>query len=92
MAERRVVSDHAFDGQVAQLGGYERLDDVLAPVIDSLYANPYGAFVIMENEWTSLCRYICTKPLDDLPAFVVIFTIEDDGTVVLREIEVHEAY
>jgi hypothetical protein len=47
---------------------------------------------VQENEWTPLCRYICTKPLRDLPAFVVTFTIEDDGTVVLREIENLETY
>ncbi len=92
MPARRVASDHAFDRQVEKLGGYERLDPVLFPVIDSLYANPYGAFRVEENDWTPLCRYIVTKPTDDLPAFVVVFTIEDDDMVLLREIEPLEDY
>jgi hypothetical protein len=92
MADRRVASNPAFDRQVEKLGGYERLDPVLFPVIDSLYANPYGAFLVDENEWTPLCRYIITKPTHDLPAFVVTFTIEDDGMVLLREIENLKAY
>ena len=91
MPGRRIVSDHAFDRQVERLGGYERLDPVLNPVIDSLYANPYGAFMV-EDDWVPLCRYVCTKAVLGLPAFLVIFTIEDDGTVLLREIEALEAY
>ena len=92
MAGRRVVSDHNFDRQVEKLGGYEKLDPILYPLIDSLYANPFGAAVIDEGEWMPLCRYICTRPQLDLPAFTVIFTIEDDDTVVLREIEPTETY
>jgi len=92
MADRRVASNPAFDRQVEKLGGYERLDPVLFPVIDSLYANPYGAFLVDENEWTQIGRYIITKPTHDLPAFVVTFTIEDDGMVLLREIENLKAY
>jgi hypothetical protein len=91
MPGRRVVSDHAFDRQVERLGGYERLDLVLNPVVDSLYANPYGALTI-EDDWFPLCRYVSTKPQNGLPAFLVIFTIEDDGTVLLREIEALETY
>ena len=86
MAGRRVLSDHGFDRQVERLGGYEKLDSILYPVVDSLYANPFGAPVIDETEWMPLCRYICTKPQRGLPGFTVLFTIEDDDSVVLREI------
>ena len=92
MADRRVVSDQQFDRQVERLGGYERLDRILYPVIDSLYANPFGTSVIDESDWMPLCRYVSTIPQDGLPGFTIIFTIEDDDTVVLREIEPTEVY
>jgi hypothetical protein len=60
--------------------------------VDGLYANPLGYPVIDEIDWIPLCRYAVTKPLDDLPGFVVLFTIEDDETVILREIERAEDY
>jgi hypothetical protein len=63
---------------VEKLGGYEKLDPILYPVIDSLCANPFGAAVIDESEWMPLCRYMCTRPQLDPPGFTVIFTIEDD--------------
>lgn len=59
--QRRVVSEASFDAAVARLGGYQRLDPVLFPVIDSLYADPFG-FPSIEDDWTPLCRYATTKP------------------------------
>jgi hypothetical protein len=86
---RKVVFAESFDTAVERYGGYERLDIVLAPVVDGLYAHPYG-YPLVEDEWYPLCRYARTKALDAIPEFIVSFTIEDNGEVVLRDIE--EAY
>jgi len=83
--QRRVVSEVSFDVAVERLGGYQRLDSVLFPVVDSLYADPFG-FPIVEDDWIPLCRYVLTKPTMGLPAFVVVFTIDDEELVSLRDI------
>jgi hypothetical protein len=91
MRGRRVLSSHEFDRQVAELGGYEKLDSVLEPVIDGLYEDPYG-YPLIQNDWVPLCRYTHTIPQDDLPSLVVMFTIKDDGAVELCEIWPDEEY
>ena len=67
MAGRRVCSSHEFDRQVEELGGYEKFDDILAPIIDGLYYNPYG-YCIAQNDWVKLCRYARTIPQHERPA------------------------
>ena len=86
---RRVLFDQSFDVAVERYGGYERLDIILDPIVDGLYANPYG-YPVIEDDWYPLCRYARTKAIWDIPEFIVSFTIEDNGEVVLRDIE--EAY
>jgi len=86
---RRVLFSDEFGEMVKRYGGYERLDPILAPIVDGLYENPYG-YPTVEDDWFSLCRYAKTKPTIELPEFIVAFTIEDDGTVILPDIE--EAY
>lgn len=91
MPGRRVRSSHDFDRQVEELGGYEKLDPVLDPVVDGLYDNPYG-YNVIQDDWIPLCRYARTVPQDDLPAFVILFVIEEDGAIELREIWPDEVY
>lgn len=91
MAGRRVRSSHEFDCQVEGLGGYEKLDLVLNPVVDGLYSDPYG-YTIIQDDWIPLCRYARTIPQGDLPAFIVLFVIEEGGGVELREIWPDEDY
>jgi|HubBroStandDraft_6_1064221.scaffolds.fasta_scaffold63714_2 hypothetical protein len=86
---RVVVFDQTFDDAVERYGGYERLDIVLAPIVDGLYANPYG-YPLVQDDWYALCRYARTKAFEGIPEFIVSFTIEDNGEVVIRDIE--EAY
>jgi len=86
MSGRKIISDDAFDREVERLGGFEKFDPILAPIIDGLYANPYG-YPTIQHDWFPLCRYAMTKPARGLPAHVVTFTIDDsDGTVTLRDI------
>jgi hypothetical protein len=91
MHGRRIISDHLFDREVERLGGFEKIDRALLPIIDALSANPYG-FRIIQDDWFPLCRYAVTKPFDGLPGFVVTFTIEEDRTVILREIWEKDEY
>jgi hypothetical protein len=93
MPGRRVRSSHEFDHQVEALGGYEKLDPVLNPVVDGLYIDPYG-YNIIQHDLIPLCRYARTIPQDDgsLPAFIILFVIEEDGGVELREIWPDEDY
>jgi hypothetical protein len=88
---RRIYSDAEFDQQVAALGGYEKLDPALNPVIDGLYDDPYG-YPIIQNDWISLRRYARTIPQNGLPGFVVTFVIQEDGTIELCEIWPDEDY
>jgi hypothetical protein len=88
---RRVYSSAEFDQQIAALGGYENLDFVLNPVIDGLYDDPYGYYLIQED-LIPLRRYAHTIPQDGLPSFVVTFVIQEDGTVELCEIWPDEDY
>jgi hypothetical protein len=89
--QRRVVFEKTFDLTVEQFGGYQRLDPVLEPVSDSLYANPFG-FPLVEDDWFPACRYVVTKPQHDLPSFVIVFTIDEDETVSIRDIFENEDY
>jgi hypothetical protein len=88
---RRVYSDAEFDQQVSALGGYEKLDLVLNPVIDGLYDDPYG-YPLIQNDWIPLRRYARTVPQIDLPSFVITFVIQEDGTIELSEIWTDEDY
>jgi hypothetical protein len=89
--QRRVVFEKTFDLAVEPFGGYQHLDPILEPVVDSLYANPLG-FPLAEDDWFSACRYVVTKPWCDLPSFVIIFTIDEDETVSIRDIFENEDY
>jgi len=63
----------------------------MEPIIDALVRNPYG-FPTVENDFVRF-RYAITKriganpPHAGVPPLVVIFTIDDDGTVRLRDVE-----
>jgi hypothetical protein len=79
-----------FDAAAMSLGSIAKIDAVLAPFIDALQRNPY-AFRLIENEWVR-CRYGVTKPVGDVPALLVTFTIDDDGDVIMRYVEEHLSY
>jgi hypothetical protein len=85
MAGRKIISDQWFDREVERLGGFEKLDPILAPIIESLYSNPY-VYPTIQNDWVRLCRYAATKPAHGQPGFIVAFTIETDGAVTLHDI------
>jgi hypothetical protein len=86
MSGRKIISDEWFDREVGRLGGFEKIDPIIAPIVESLYANPYG-YPIIQNDWVQLCRYATTKRVQGRPQYVVTFTIdESDGTVTFRDI------
>lgn len=85
---REIIESESFKAAVAALGGHRAIDEALEPILEGLYQNPYG-FPFFENDWVSF-RYARTKALEYVPALVVIFTIEDDGNVVLQHAEEDE--
>ena len=85
MSSRRVIFEDAFGVAAERFGGYIVIDEVLDPIVDALYRNPF-AFKIIENNWFR-CRYAITKPLGNIPALCVFFKIDDDGHVFLCDLE-----
>lgn len=61
------------------------MDEALATIMDGLYRNPHG-FEHFENPPFSF-RYARTKKIGFLPPMVVIFRIDEVGTVYLEHIE-----
>lgn len=92
---RRVVFAHSFDECTEALGGHKIVDEALAPVIDALYRNPFAfdaiEIVFNGNELVS-CRYAITKPLRNLPAIVVVFTIDGNDDVEITHAEEADRY
>lgn len=88
---RRVYSSAEFDRQVADLGGYEKLDPVIGPVVDGLYDDPYG-YPVIQHDLIPLRRYARTIPQDDIPGLVITIIIQEDGIVELSEIWADEDY
>lgn len=87
--QRRIIFSHECDAAAERIGGYKRIDPSLDPVLDALARNPYG-FPMQQSDWFDF-RYIVTKPIDDCPALIWTFTIEN-GDVTLRHVEEDEAY
>ena len=84
-APRNVVFAPSFDKAILQFGGYMFLAPILSPVIDALRSDPYG-FELVEDDWIPLCRWARTKAVGRLPEFLILFTIENTGDVVLRDV------
>ena len=82
---RKIVEDDDFNEQVRQLGGHARVDPALDTILDGLMRNPEG-FYKFEGEDYSF-RYAKTVAFGDLPAFLVIFILDIDGNVYLKQIE-----
>jgi hypothetical protein len=78
---REIIESDAFLEAVERLGGHRAVDLAL----DLLYLNPY-VFDHFENDWTKF-RYARTRAIDYVPPLVFIFTIDDNGDVVLRHVE-----
>ena len=87
---RQIIYEFSFDGAVEALGGYAKLDIAIDPVVDALNRNPY-AFPRFENDFMSF-RYAITKPVDDVPSLVIVFTILQNGDVSLEHIEENSPY
>ncbi len=87
---RHIIFDKSFDAAVESLGGYRAIDRAIDTIIDSLDRNPY-AFPKFENDFISF-RYAMTKPVDDLPSLVVIFSIGEDKNVTLEHVEENPGY
>jgi hypothetical protein len=87
---RQIIYELTFDSAVDELGGYARLDVAIDPVVDALGLNPY-AFPRFENDFISF-RYAITKPIEELPSFVIYFTINPKGDVSLEHIEENSPY
>jgi hypothetical protein len=81
---RQIIFSHAFGQDVQAFGGYGTIDRALETVEEALVHNPY-VFPKFESDFTSF-RYAITKPIDDLPALAMQFTIDERGNVVLEKI------
>lgn len=82
---RQIIYAAEFDHGVDALGGYRAIDRAIDTVIDALYRNPHG-FNKFENDFISF-RYALTKPIDYIPALIIIFSIAANGDVTLEHIE-----
>jgi hypothetical protein len=82
---RQIIEAESFAEAVARLGGHRAIDEALEPIIEALYHNPYG-FPYFENDWARF-RYARTKALPFIPALVFIFTIDQNGDVILQHVE-----
>ena len=85
MSSRIVIYEDSFGVAAERFGGYVVIDEVLNPLVDALYKNPF-AFKILETNWFR-CRYAITKPLGNIPALCVLFKIDEDGNVFLYDLE-----
>jgi hypothetical protein len=81
---RRFIEEHSFSDAALKIGVYA-VDKAMEPIIEALVRNPYG-FPSIENDFVRF-RYAVIKKTQGSPALVVIFTIDDDGTVRLRDVE-----
>lgn len=82
---REIIEAPSFKDAVETLGGHRAIDEVLEPLLESLYLNPYG-FQRFENDWTSF-HYARTKEVAFTPALIFIFTIDANHNVVLEHVE-----
>jgi hypothetical protein len=85
---REIIASPAFDNAVEKLGGYRAIDLAMEPIIEALYRDPFG-FSKFENDWTSF-RYAKTKRIGIIPALVFIFSIQENGNVLLEHVEEDE--
>ena len=85
---REIIATAAFNEAVEHLGGYRLIDMAMEAIVESLYRDPYG-FEKFENDWCSF-RFAKTKRIGVLPPFVVVFTINPGGNVILEHIEEDE--
>ena len=85
MATHAVRFDVACDQAAENLGGYEMIDDSLAPFLNGLHHNPQG-FRIVDAFWGRV-RCIPTIAIGDLPALIWYFVIEAKGDVLITQVE-----
>ncbi|ODA68111.1 hypothetical protein A7A08_01281 [Methyloligella halotolerans] len=82
---REIKESESFGAAVTALGGYRAIDKAMEAIVEGLYRNPFG-FDSHQNDWCSF-RYARTKRIDSIPPLIVIFTIEENGDVVLQHVE-----
>lgn len=82
---REIIESENFKRAVHALGGHRAVDEALQPIIEALYHRPQG-FPSFKNKWVSF-YYARTKPIRYVPALVVMFTIEQNGDVLLDHVE-----
>ncbi|MEG6508051.1 hypothetical protein V6C03_03620 [Methyloligella sp. 2.7D] len=82
---REIKEADSFEDAVLALGGYRAIDKAMEPIIEALYRNPYG-FEYHENDWCSF-RYARTRRIEGVPPLIVIFTIQENGDVLLQHVE-----
>ena len=82
---RLIIETEEFKASVEKVGGYRAVDEALSTIMDGLYRTPYG-FERFENPPFSF-RYARTKKVGFMRPIVVIFRIDEDGTVYLEHIE-----
>ncbi len=72
------------------LPGYRIIDRALDTVYDGLTKNPYG-FHKFENDLFSF-RYAITSAIEDIPALVFTFVLDENKDVVLKHVEEYSPY
>ena len=90
MAGRRVIFSREFEECTKGLGDPKSVDEAVAPVVDALYRDPF-AFRVIATDWVR-CRYAITRATMHLPPLIVIFTIEENGDVIIGDVEEAERY
>jgi hypothetical protein len=87
---RNIFFSENCNAAAEAVGGYQRIDVSLIPILDALERNPYG-FPKVESDWFS-ARYIVTKPFEGSPALIWLFFVEANGDVVIDHVEIYEGY
>jgi len=87
---RQIIYAKTFDEAVDALGGYRAIDRAIDTIVDALDRNPY-VFNLFESDFISF-RYVITKPIEDLPSLIIIFSIGHEGNVTLEHVEQNLGY
>jgi hypothetical protein len=81
---RRVVYRLEFDADCAKLGGIAAVQQVIAPLVQSLEdGNPsiFSLFDVAAGK-----QYAPFRAIGSMPPLVVIFTLDDDGDAIMERV------
>lgn len=92
MSRRREIRfSRQCDESIVRLGGHEFLEEAVNAIYDPLSRDPYQCSII-QTDWTFAARYIITEQINTIPRLVWYFTIRQDGSVDVEEVETLDEY